>query len=820
MELFRFVFLSVMCWVLSPVNVFARKQYDIKSVDKAPVMDGELDDAIWLTLGVANEFTQTVPDVNQPSKYPTEVRLCYTSSAIYIAATMFQPISDGLRQFTARDMLYSINSDVFAVFIDPYDDHQNGFMFRVSSAGVQHDERLSNGAESGDIGWDAVWTSKVKVKEDRWQVEMEIPFSALRFSASDQMAWGVNFFRSLRKRNESSYWNPIDVQKQGFLAQSGVIQGFKHIHPPVRLFLFPYLSAGHLRQMNAGTAERQWLRSGGLDIKYGLNESFTLDATLIPDFSQVISDNVIRILSPFEQQLTENRPFFTEGTELFNKAGLFYSRRVGARPSGYYNVQQNYGDLSKYQIVRNPNITTLYNAFKFSGRTSDKLGIGVFNAIGSPMHATIEDVSTNQQFQVQSEPLTNYNMLVLDQALDGQSNINFTNTNVWRNGSARDANVSSLMVSKFNKAESYVFSAHSKVSVLQTDQSDIGSHLGFNVSKISGKVNFTLSADRLSPRYNRTDLGIQFDYNHATQVANIQYFENRPKVNFLQLYRIGLNQSWSQNAVPFVFKSYEVSAFYFMLFKNFWDVTLTTESRPVRPTDFYQLGAWGKRLKLYPYWYNSVNGSSDSRRKLFWSFNGGYGFTPSRHADYVYLQQGLRYRFSMMLDVQVSAHMTRDNGNIGFAFYDPILQEPVAGRRSVRQYTGEISFKLNLSPDINFTGRLRHYNSFIRNRSFHTVDSEGEWRGRMIPFRDGYDENYNLQNVDIFLNWMFRPGSRLVVSYKQWLNDAYLLNDRNGNQYFENVYQTIRVPHAYEVAVRLIYFLDYNALRTKYTRHE
>src|SRR5205085_4360249 len=96
-----------------------------------------------------------------------------------------------------------------------------------------------------------------------------------------------------------------------------------------------------------------WLQHGGMDVKYGINESFTLDATLIPDFGQVVSDNIINNLSPFEVRFQENRPFFTEGTELFNKSGLFYSRRVGAIPGGYNSVLSFVANNPNYEIVNN-----------------------------------------------------------------------------------------------------------------------------------------------------------------------------------------------------------------------------------------------------------------------------------------------------------------------------------------------------------------------------------------------------------------------------------------------------------------------------------
>ena len=115
------------------------------------------------------------------------------------------------------------------------------------------------------------------------------------------------------------------------------------------MFLPVYVA---LRKTNGYNTE--WLRSGGMDVKYGINESFTLDATLIPDFGQVVSDNVVNNLTPYEVQFDEYRPFFTEGTEIFNKSGLFYSRRVGATPSGYNAVVRLARMDPNIEIVKNP----------------------------------------------------------------------------------------------------------------------------------------------------------------------------------------------------------------------------------------------------------------------------------------------------------------------------------------------------------------------------------------------------------------------------------------------------------------------------------
>jgi hypothetical protein len=154
-----------------------------------------------------------------------------------------------------------------------------------------------------------------------------------------------------------------------------------------------------------------------------------------------------------------------------------------------------------------------------------------------------------------------------------------------------------------------------------------------------------------------------------------------------------------------------------------------------------------------------------------------------------------------------------DKSNIGYSYYSNIINEPIIARRDVKEIVTELNLKLNFDPNTNLTARFRHYNSIILNRSFNLVDNKGNWESNQLPFTTSFDENYNLQNIDIFFNWMFRPGSRFVLSYKQWLNDAYLLNsDRNG-AYSRNVANIVLAPKAFELSARFIYFLDYNSIK-------
>jgi hypothetical protein len=191
---------------------------------------------------------------------------------------------------------------------------------------------VSNNDE--DYNWNAVWSSEISINENNWTVELKIPFSSLRFTSNEQQQWGMQFNREIRRFREQSYWNPVDPSVQGWVQQSGLLTHLENIKTPVRLGLFPYVSGylDHTNDPKSNTSVTNTAYNAGLDVKYGINDAFTLDMTLIPDFGQVISDRQVLNLTPFEVFFEENRQFFTEGTELFNKGNLFYSRRIGSTP--------------------------------------------------------------------------------------------------------------------------------------------------------------------------------------------------------------------------------------------------------------------------------------------------------------------------------------------------------------------------------------------------------------------------------------------------------------------------------------------------------
>ena len=347
-----------------------RKTIETTRIEKPPIIDGVLNDDAWRNAELISDFVTFRPDNGKTvaAEYQTTVKVIYDDDAIYISATMLDPDAANIPQeFAVRDNFSQ--ADFFLVTINPNDDGQNPFEFAVQSTGNQADSKVSNGNE--DFNWSAVWKSAAKITAIGWQVEMEIPYRAIRFANSPVQSWGFNFHRRLEKLNEQHTWTFIDNAVGRWTQYDGLIEGFENIKPPTRLNLYPYAST--TTTIFEGNTDFDW--SAGRDIKYGLTENFTLDATLIPDFSQVGFDDVVLNLSPFEQLYTEQRQFFTEGTELFNKGRLFYSRRIGSAPIDQFsnerkNDEEFQGGVKvNDELVNAPVKVTMLNAIKISGRT-------------------------------------------------------------------------------------------------------------------------------------------------------------------------------------------------------------------------------------------------------------------------------------------------------------------------------------------------------------------------------------------------------------------------------------------------------------------
>lgn len=817
--------LSIVLLVLvtSLSSVAQVKSLQAVKVAVPPRIDGSLDDDAWKTALPATHFITNSPNFGKPSSVRTEVKVVYDNNAIYIGAFLYDNPWEIHSQLNERDQEQGADVDYFAVFLDTYKDKQNGFQFLVTSQNVQTDAKLSSQTtvdasmgQFGDLSWDAVWDSKVSIKKEGWVVEMKIPYSAIRFPKADIQNWGINFLRFTRRNTETSFWNPVNPNEGGFVNQFGNLTGLEHLSPPLRLSLSPYVSTGYRRSpQEDGVYTREWLKSGGMDIKYGVNESFTLDATLVPDFSQVISDNVVNNLSPYEVKFQENRPFFTEGTDLFNKAGIFYSRRVGRQPEGYDSIENFVAHNPNYDINKNPAVTNLYNAIKFSGRNSNNLGIGIFNAVTQPMQAVLHNRINDKDSTIITEHLANYNIIVLDQALKNRSSITFTNTNVVRQGKDRNANVSALDVVLYNKSNQYKFAVQPRFSAIYN--SDSTNYNGFRntteFAKVSGKLQFSLLNDVISDKYDPNDLGYLRSPNAISNTANISY-------NLIQPVGPFLNQQYSLMAQqtnlykPLSYGQFMMRAQSSWLFRGFWKLNFTYEITPNWYNDFFELQTPGYKLKKSPYYFIGATGSSDARKRLYVTWDFGYSETPLPDDPYYSILITARYRFGDHFSLEAVFERAYDNGQYGFAFLREPNNAPILSRRKYTQQTTILSGTYNFTPRMNLVFRSRHYWNRVLNTNFYDMQSDGYWIDR--SFINGQNINYNTYNLDLFYTWDFRLGSRIIVGYKNWLGPTDAINGVQHFSYLDNFRQVFsNGQHGNEFTVRFIYYLDYLQLRRK-----
>ncbi|HPG10889.1 MAG TPA: DUF5916 domain-containing protein [Chitinophagaceae bacterium] len=804
--------------LLISASVFSQDKSTVAvKTEHPPKIDGDLSDEVWDNAPALTGFIQNYPDMGKPASQPTEVKVLYDDNAIYVGAYIFDDPALIRKQFTARDAEQQTDVDYFSVFFDTYNDNQNGFQFLVTTANVQSDARLSPNF-SGDFGnygdktWDAVWESKVSIKNDGWVVEMRIPYISLRFAKKDVQDWGIQFLRFIRRTNETCFWNKVNPQVNGFVNQFGTLKSLQSISPPLRLSFSPYVTTGYSSTPETNGYLNQWLRNGGMDVKYGINESFTLDATLIPDFGQVISDNVVNNLTPYEVQFQENRPFFTEGTELFNKAGLFYSRRVGATPSGYYGVRSLINSNPNLELIKNPARTQLYNAIKFSGRTKKKLGIGIFNAATAPMHARIKDNSTDVETKIETEPLSNYNIIVLDQAFKGRSYVTLTNTNVIRNGSARDANVTAVDFSLFDKSNTYRTNGTIRYSKIWGMDPYDGYNATLRFGKVSGNWQYYVQGNVESKDYDPNDLGYLSAANEIAYRGNISYRQFTPTDNFIT-YSYSLAPRLTYLYEPYKFSSFDVTGTAFWIFKNFWDVSLTTNVTPGWAKNYFELRTDGRPLALPPNYFFQISGSTDSRKKLYVRFGGVYAIAPKYDNELTSIDLGFRYRFSDRFSLDLQSKSGFEKNQLGYAFQRETNGEPIVGFRDNREVVSVLSGIYNFASRMNLTLRVRHYWNKVNYLSFHNADAEGYLLDR--PFIPGQNENFNAFNLDAFFTWDFRLGSRLIIGYKNWLGDEEYTSIAGDNTYIKNLGEIFNLRHGNEVTVRFIYFFDINQLKKK-----
>lgn len=761
-------------------------------------INGKLDEADWEKAPIASDFIMFTPDNGKPEDpgKKSEVRILYDNNAIYIGAILYDNEPDKiLKEITSRDDFGT--SEHFGVYINGFNDGQQDFRFFVSAAGVQMDCLATE--EDEDYSWDAIWDSEVTVTEFGWVVEMRIPYAALRFGNQKEQVWGLNFYRELRRYRQKFTWSRVDTNIGAVIPQAGLLEGIHDIKPPTRLFFIPYSS--YYYEYTDHKPNNTF--KAGLDIKYGINDSFTLDAILIPDFGQTKFDNVILNLTPFEQQFNENRPFFTEGTDLFNKGNLLYSRRIGGEPSTY-PVTSDEETVTSY-----PNSVDLLNAIKLSGRTKGGLGIGVLNAVTERTSAEITNNVTGETRKVVVEPLVNYNMLVLDQRFNGNSSVSFVNSNVLRDGSYRDANVSALVWDLNTKGNTYKLSGDFKYSYINDAKDLTGFKTAINLIKTHGNNRFDFLAKYISGQYDINDLGYAQINNYYNFYANYNYRILNPTWIF-NTFRADFATSIEIQNTTGKLQDYLWNGGFDFSTKKNDSFNIGTQFRPLETFDFYQPRVAGR------YSYNPRNMSAwcyvstNYNRKFAIDINPSFDLSYEKNRYGYGIYASPRYRFSNRLLFVYTFDYYHNNADRGFVDLD--ADAIYYGQRDRETINTELSGRYSITNRMAFNLTARYYWSYADYNRLFTLRNDGYLQDLTASDAriSSYDQNLGLWNFDLNFTWWFAPASQVSVLYR---NNSERYTDLISRSYSRNTRDLANVPLNSVLSVSVRYFIDYNVFK-------
>ena len=428
----------ITCPVVSAAQIPLRKTISAAPAGGPIKINGVLSEPAWQSEG-RSDFTQSNPLDGQPPTEKTTIWVVFDEDNLYVAARLSDSEPDKIiDRLGRRDDL--TDSDWFYFGIDPYVDRRSGYFFAVNPAGSRVDGTFYND-ENEDLTWDGIWESAARIGRDGWTVEMRIPFHQLRFKKKEIYIWGVGFRREIKRKNEQDNFTWVPKEESGFVSRFADLTGISGISPGRPIEILPYaMGKGSVSPKELGNPFRrghEWAGNAGLDLKVGLQSNLTLDVTVNPDFGQVEVDPAIINISDQETYYVEKRPFFIEGSSIFNfgtgganvnksfgwtNPAFFYSRRIGRSPQG---------TVTTPGYVAYPDWTTILSAAKVTGKIGKDFNLGFLNAITQREYAEVD--ANGGRSEVEVEPFTNYGVLRgLKELNEGRQGLGFMATTVVR----------------------------------------------------------------------------------------------------------------------------------------------------------------------------------------------------------------------------------------------------------------------------------------------------------------------------------------------------------------------------------------------------
>jgi hypothetical protein len=709
-----------------------KPNYDLQANrnDSIIYVDGVLSENIWHKTEKANDFYQNYPTDTVYAKTKTEVMVSYDDQNVYIAAICHDHIKD--KKYVVSSLKRDFDggsNDNFSVYIDPFRDGLNGFMFSVTPLGVEREGLLANG-DNMQISWDNKWKSATKIYEHYWVVEMAIPLSTLRFKAESQH-WKMNFARIDLKRNERSTWVPVGIaypvanlaftgnvyfpesfNKQGanisiipYITTNATKNNIPDNLPNNKEIAYNNLNTKETTAKNPVFYKADYQANVGLDAKIAVTSSLNLDLTVNPDFSTVEADVQVTNLSRFEIFYTERRQFFIENSDLFSSFGFsrirpFFSRRIGIAK-----------DKNTGVIVQNP---ILYGA-RLSGKINKDWRMGLMNM----QTASVDDAGI---------PSQNYTVAAVQRQVFARSNIAAIVVNRQRfdkeageDAYTRVVGIDYNLQSKDNRWRGKLF-YHKGLSPNEpVDNQASAGWLGYNVKKFFMHMNY----EYVGKNYKINDIGFvtRRAYWRIEPMVGFNFFPKQSKTINQQGLFLYQNAYWDLNGKLLDWNSFVQ---YSISFLN---------------NSYLEIGA----SRDYTLLFNDFDPTNtDSKNKL----QAGSSFV--NHGTYIYYNstplRKLGYSASIGHNEYYNGKRTNFYGEIRYRF----------------QPYGSISVNIDYN-DLTFPEPYK-------STSFALVGTRADVSLNRKLFLTGFLQ-YNQQGDNVNLNtrlqWRFKPVSDLFLVYTE-----------------------------------------------------
>jgi len=802
------VLFSVLFPVADSTDEADRSILRTQRVEAAISIDGRLDETAWTNVSAATGFRQLEPKEGQEPTQKTGVRVLHGRDALYVGAMLYDKHPDRIRERLARRDNRN-QADWFEVSLDSYLDRQTARTFAVNAAGVQRDGIVRSGSadeRAFDASWDAIWRSAVRITDRGWVAELRIPYDMLRFSEADRQTWGLQFRRRIPRTSEVLEWPlvPRSERQASLVAEYGRLVGLQGLQPDRRVEVSPYV-LGRARTQEAANAPGTIQSSGtadvGVDAEMGLGSNATLDMTINPDFGQVESDPSVLNLTAFETFFLEKRPFFIQGTDLFDF------------PLGLENIRGSIRPTELFYTRRIGAVDPVVGALKLTGRTQEGLAYGVLGATTGPGFMPKRGYAVGRAEQ-QIGPRSTVGGIVT--AFDGPVEDARTGR---RRSFVGGADWDIRFQEGAYRVEGHLTGSHRRTST-GAGAPSTGGELTTEFEKLQGDWTYDAGVRVRTPEYNPNDLG-RLRRNNQVRLSSFvrhQFNGGQPIGPFQDLSGFfTVNQSWSYDSG--LNRGTEPYLEFQGLTDGFRPITLTVDGKNLfGGVDLFETRGLGPRARPTAA-ISTLRIGTDTRRawqltpRVSWTARSDAGWTWSAGLD-------AQWDISSRLKLSGSLSYEQELGVVEWAANETFVRRgpdawaigaesahpselATADLRALDRSTAPLAAALSdvATTELSIDGQPTYYvpiyggrdterlNLTLRSNVALTTDLSFGFFGQLFAARGRYEDFRILSDTDDFdafgayprrhdfarssfianaaLRWEFRPGSELFVVWSQ-----------------------------------------------------